>query len=203
MARGPLLWPAPCSAGGALWRRGSSLTFMALWSLSAKYSAVLLMHFTAGKLRCEGCQHPASPVPPVPPTSEHPHPMGTTPSIPTRPEGVSLSSLIPGAATALTLLALVLSPRTPGRPVVCFCRIPVRGWLTHGQHQLLEVTRELSPDAPLNWLPSNLQIFIKDCGMRARRCLEKLPTYLQAHPELAGDAHPGGDAACSSGQGCR
>lgn len=46
------------------------------------------------------------------------------------------------------------------------------GWLTHGQHQLLKVTRELSPDAPLNRLPSNLQIFIKDCGKGTQRCLE-------------------------------
>lgn len=37
---------------------------------------------------------------------------------------------------------------------------------TYCQHQLLEVTGELSPDAPLDWLPRNLQVLIKDCVMR-------------------------------------
>lgn len=39
--------------------------------------------------------------------------------------------------------------------------------LTHCQHQLLNVPGQLAPDAVLDGLPGNLQILVKDCGVKA------------------------------------
>jgi len=175
---------------------------MALWSLSAKYSAVLLTHFTAGKLRRgEGCWHPASPAPRA---SEHRCPSGTAFSIPTHPEGASLSSLKPGTATTQTLLALGLSPPTLARPAARFHSTPHTGADVPTASISFSKSPESSPRMLLSiGFPEIFRYSSKTVGREPDNAWRSCQDTFKPSFGLAGDAHPGGGAACFAGQGCR